>query len=135
MSMPIGEIKGLPQGLDGKLKEVGVHNADELLARCATPKARKEFATSLALDPKVLLEIANRADLSRLTGVAGVFSDLLENAGVDTVKELAGRVPENLHAKLAEVNAAQKISARTPTVDQVTAWIEEAKKLPKVLEY
>lgn len=135
MSMPIKEIKGLPEGLAGKLKEIGVHDADELLAKVATPKDRKEFAAQMVIDPKAVLEIANRADLSRITGVAGVFSDLLENAGVDTVKELAGRVPDNLHAKLAEVNAAKKISSRTPTVEQVAAWVEEAKKLPKVLEY
>ncbi len=133
--MPIKEIKGLPEGLEGRLKEIGVHNADELLAKVATPKDRREFAAQMVTDPKVVLEIANRADLSRITGVAGAFSDLLENAGVDTVKELAGRVPENLHAKLVEVNEAKKISTRTPTVDQIAAWIEEAKKLPKMLEY
>lgn len=133
--MPIKEIKGLPQGLEGRLKEIGVHNAEELLAKLATPTDRKKFAAQMVIDPKVVLELANRADLSRITGVAGVFSDLLENAGVDTVKELAGRVPENLQAKLVEVNAAKKISTRTPTVDQVAAWVEEAKKLPKVLEY
>jgi hypothetical protein len=32
----------------------------------------------------------------RINGVAGQFSELLEAAGVDTVKELKHRVPANL---------------------------------------
>jgi hypothetical protein len=63
------------------------------------------------------------------------FSDLLENAGVDTVKELAGRVPENLQAKLVEVNEKMKLSQRIPTVEMVTDWVKQAKALLKTLEY
>jgi predicted flap endonuclease-1-like 5' DNA nuclease len=70
-----------------------------------------------------------------IKGVAGAFSDMLENAGVDTVKELAGRVPENLQAKLAEVNEKMKLSQRTPTIDMVADWVKQAKVLPKTLEY
>ena len=47
--------------------------------------------------------MANRADLARVRGVGGVFSDLLEHAGVDTVREFAIRRPDNLYANLVEI--------------------------------
>jgi predicted flap endonuclease-1-like 5' DNA nuclease len=129
------DIKGMTEAVAAKLKELGIDSSDELLAAANTPVERKELAVKLGIDPKLVLELANRSDLIRIKGVAGAFSDLLENAGVDTVKELAGRVPENLQAKLEEVNAKMKISQRTPTVEMVSEWVEQAKQLPKGLEY
>jgi hypothetical protein len=113
---------------------MGITNADKFLEKCRTPKERRDLAASLGMEPKFMTEIVNRADLARIHGVAGAFSDLLENAGVDSVKELAVRVPTNLHDKLVEVNTEKKIAARTPTLEQVQEWIAEAKTLPKILE-
>jgi predicted flap endonuclease-1-like 5' DNA nuclease len=81
------------------------------------------------------LELANRADLARVKGVSGVYSDLLESAGVDTVKELATRRPDNLHAKLLEINEKEKLTERVPTAAAVESWIGQAKELPKILKY
>ena len=100
-----------------------------------TPAARKELAKKLGVETSAVLELANRADLARIKGIGGVFGDLLESAGVDTVKELAKRDPANLTAKLAEVNAKQKLAGRLPTVAQVKDWVDQAKALPKLLEY
>ena len=44
------------------------------------------------------------ADLFRIKGVGEEYSDLLEEAGVDTVAELATRNADNLHAKILEIN-------------------------------
>lgn len=129
------DIKGMTEGVAAKLKEQKIDNSDELLEATKNPQARKELAGKLGIDPKLVLELANRSDLIRIKGVAGAFSDLLENAGVDTVKELAGRVPANLQAKLAETNEKTKLSNRTPTVEMVTDWVAQAKALPKILEY
>jgi len=129
------DIRGMTEGVAAKLKEQGIGDSDELLASAKTAAGRKELAGKLGIDPKMVLELANRSDLIRIKGVAGAFSDLRENAGVDTVKELAGRVPENLQAKLEEVNGKMKLSQRTPTVEMAKDWVEQAKKLPKMLEY
>ena len=83
----------------------------------------------------IILELANRADLARVQGIGGVFSDLLEHADVDTVKELATRRPENLYAKLVEINTQQKLAGRAPTRNAVDNWVAQAKELPTVLEY
>lgn len=135
MADPIGSIKGVAADLAAKFKGVDISNSDDLLDRCATPAARRELAAKLGIDAKLLMEFANRADLARIKGIAGVYSDLLENAGVDTVKELAHRVPANLHAKLAEINASMKLTKRLPTEGMVAKWVEQAKALPPKLQY
>lgn len=129
------DIRGMTETVATKLKELGIGDSDELLAAAKTSGERKALAGKLGIDPKMVLELANRSDLIRIKGVAGAFSDLLENAGVDTVKELAGRVPENLQVKLEEINSKMKLSQRTPTVEMVQDWVDQAKKLPKTLEY
>jgi len=131
----VKEVKGVTEELQPKLKEQGINDSDQLLKKAKTPAGRRELAGKLGVDPKVVLELANRADLVRIKGVAGAYSNLLENAGVDTVKELSGRVPENLQAKLAQVNEEMKLANRTPTVEMVKDWVSQAKALPKMLEY
>ena len=131
----VKEVKGVTEELQPKLKEQGINDSDQLLEKAKTPAGRRELAGKLGVDPKVVLELANRADLVRIKGVAGAYSNLLENAGVDTVKELSGRVPENLQAKLAQVNEEMKLANRTPTVEMVKDWVSQAKALPKMLEY
>lgn len=131
----VNEVKGVTKELEPKLKEQGIKDSDQLLEKAKTPAGRRELAGKLGVDPKVILELANRADLVRIKGVAGAYSNLLENAGVDTVKELSGRVPENLQVKLAQVNEEMKLANRTPTVEMVKDWVSQSKALPKMLEY
>jgi predicted flap endonuclease-1-like 5' DNA nuclease len=135
MTIPIKELKGIPAGLEAKLKEQGIANSDQLLDAARTPKSRREVADLGGVDVAVILELANRADLARISGVAGVYADLLENAGVDTIKELARRAPENLLAKLIEINDEKKLTSRPPNLEAVADWIAQAKKLPALLEY
>ncbi len=135
MALSLGDLKGITKDLAGKLKQHGLTDSDKLLEAAKTAAGRKELAAKAGVDPKVILELANRADLARIQGIGHVFSDLLEEAGVDTVKELAKRVPANLLAKIVEVNDQKKLSGRLPTEAQVKDWVEQAKKLPKTLEY
>ena len=135
MAISIDKLRGMSAELAAKLKARGIVYSDQLLEAARTPAGRKDLAEQLGVESRVILELANRADLSRVSGIAGVFSDLLEHAGVDTVKELATRRPDNLHAKLAEINAAKKLAGRTPALSMVTDWVAQAKELPKLLEY
>jgi hypothetical protein len=67
--------------------------------------------------------------------VGSEYSDLLEEAGVDTVVELSKRVAKNLYEKMVEVNAAKKLVRKLPVEKQVADWIEQAKKLPRKVSY
>lgn len=135
MEISMSGLKGITSDLAAKLKAQGLGDGGKFLEAAKTPAGRKEIAAKVGVDLKVILELANRADLARIDGIGRVFSDLLEEAGVDTVKELAQRAPENLRAKLVEVNEKMKLSGRLPTEAQVKNWVEQAKKLPKMLQY
>jgi predicted flap endonuclease-1-like 5' DNA nuclease len=135
MAISIGILRGMSAEVAAELKEQGIYDSDQLLAAARTPAGRKALAEQAGVESQVILELANRADLARVRGIAGVFSDLLEQAGVDTVKELATRNPDNLFARLVEINAEKKLAGRTPHQDLVKDWIAQAKELPKLLEY
>jgi len=81
------------------------------------------------------LPVGRHVDLFRINGVAEEYADLLEEAGVDTVPELAQRNPANLYQKLVEVNEAKQLVRRLPTESQVAGWVAQAKELPRVINY
>lgn len=135
MSLPIQELRGITSPVVDALKAQGVANAEALLEAAKTASLRKQLAASVGVETSVILDLANRADLNRISGIGGVYSDLLEEAGVDTVKELAHRNPENLAAKINEINQVRNLTQRPPTVDQISDFINQAKSLPAGLEY
>jgi predicted flap endonuclease-1-like 5' DNA nuclease len=135
MAIPIKQLKGMDNELAGKLKVKDIRDSDKLLEHTASAKQRRALAKELEIDEARLLAIVNRADLARLKGVAGIYSDLLEQAGVDTIKELATRDPEKLHARIVQVNDEKKLAGRLPTLLDVNEWIEAAQTMPKVLTY
>lgn len=128
-------IEGVGEAYAEKLKAAGVTTTQSLLEMGSTPKGRKDMAEASGLSPKLILEWVNRVDLFRIKGVGEEYSDLLEFSGVDTVPELAQRNPENLYAKMLEVNAERKLVRRPPTLAQVVNWVEQAKELPRVVNY
>lgn len=133
MDYKIVDIEGVGNAYAEKLTAVGIKKVSELLDRCAAPKGRKELAEATGISDKLILRWTNHADLFRIKGVGPQFAELLEVAGVDTVKEFRHRVAEKLQPKLAEVNEARHICGRTPSVKEVEKMIELAKGLdPKV---
>jgi predicted flap endonuclease-1-like 5' DNA nuclease len=131
----IAQIEGIGPKYAELLKANGITSVEKLLTAGATTKGRKEIAEKTSISETLILEWVNRADLFRIKGIGEEFSDLLEAAGVDTVKELAQRKPENLLAKLAEVNKAKSLVRRMPYLTSVTDWIKQAKALPRIVEY
>ncbi len=128
-------VEGIGGTYAAKLVEAGVLTAEALLKMGATPKGRKELAEKSGIAEKLILEWVNHVDLFRIKGVGEEYSDLLEEAGVDTVVELAQRKPENLLAKMVEVNAAKKLVRQLPVLAQVVSWVEQAKKLERMIQY
>ncbi len=129
------KIEGIGKVYTEKLAAAGIKTTEKLLEDGCKAKAREELAAKTGVPAKSILEWVNRADLMRIKGVGEEYSDLLEVAGVDTVVELSNRKPENLHAKLVETNKEKKIVRQLPGAKQVQAWVQEAKKLPRKVEY
>ncbi len=133
--MNIVDVEGIGPVYGEKLEAVGVKTTDDLLERGATQKGREELEAATDIGRVLILKWVNRVDLYRIDGVGSEYSDLLEVAGVDTVPELAYRNAENLTQTMAEANAARNLVRHLPTLETVAAWIEQAKKLPRVVEY
>lgn len=135
MSYPIADIEGVGPTYAEKLKAAGIKTTDALLERAKDPKGRKTVAAETGIDESRILKWANMCDLMRIKGVGEEYSELLEAAGVDTVKELRNRKPANLHAKMVEVNEAKKLVRALPSEKQVEGWVEQAKSLDPMMTY
>jgi predicted flap endonuclease-1-like 5' DNA nuclease len=135
MTYRIEQIEGIGPGHASKLAKSGITSTKHLLEQCASAKGRKSVAAACGVDEKQLLKWANMADLMRIAGVGEEYSELLEAAGVDTVKELKHRKAETLTSKMIEVNASRKLVRQPPSAKQVAKWIEQAKSLPAVISH
>lgn len=128
-------IEDVTEAYASKLRAAGIDSPLELLRRGATPSGRKEIAKATGLDEAMILTWVNQCDLYRIKGVGREYADLLEEAGVDTVVELAQRNAANLTAKLVEVNTAKSLVQKLPTEKSVGNWVEQAKELPRAVFY
>jgi predicted flap endonuclease-1-like 5' DNA nuclease len=131
----IDKIEGVGPAYAKKLATAGIHKTSQLLTQCASAKGRKAVAGQTGLDEKQLLKWANMADLMRISGVGEEYSELLEAAGVDTVKELRNRRPDSLTGKMVEVNQAKRLTRQVPGLKQVTRWVDQAKSLTPVISH
>jgi predicted flap endonuclease-1-like 5' DNA nuclease len=129
------DIEGIGSYQAGKFASLGIPTEEQLLAAAATPAGRADLAAKVQATMEQILNWANRADLARVDGIGDQFADLLEEAGVDTVPELAQRNPEHLYAKLVELNEDRIIVDRLPGAADVSRWVAEAKSLPRALHY
>ncbi len=131
----ITAIEGIGPVYAEKLGEVGVYTTADLLDVGGSRRGREQLVESTGISATLLLGWVNRADLMRVPGVGEEYSDLLEAAGVDTVKELRNRNPENLHTAMSEKNAERKLVRRLPSQAEVTAWIMAAKEMEPRVTY
>lgn len=135
MSYKIIDIEGIGDVYAEKMTAAGINTVEQLLEKCAAPAGRKALAEETGITEKLILKWTNHADLFRINGIGPQFAELLEAAGVDTVKELRHRVPANLAAKLEEVNAEKKLVRRVPSEIEVAKMVDQAKELPPMMTY
>jgi predicted flap endonuclease-1-like 5' DNA nuclease len=129
------DVEGIGVVYARKLRQAGIATSENLLEKGATPAGRERIAKDTGISSVRILRWVNHVDLFRIKGIESQFAELLEAAGVDTVPELSQRNPANLLAALAEVNQKKHLVRRLPSQDQVAGWIEQAKKLPRVVTY
>jgi len=135
MSYKIQEIEGIGPTYGEKLSAANIMTTNDLLDLCCDKNGRKTTAEKTGLSESQLLKWANMADLMRVSGIGGEFAELLEAAGVDTVKELRNRNAENLAAKMAEINETKKLTRAVPSEKTVTGWIEQAKTMDPMISH
>jgi predicted flap endonuclease-1-like 5' DNA nuclease len=133
--MHITKIEGIGPVNAARLQEQGITSTEALLEAAASKPGRKQLSQASGLSDNLILEWVNRADLMRVRGVGEEYSDLLEAAGVDTVKELRRRNAENLHETLVRVNDEKRLCRRVPSLSEVERWLADAKELEAVVTY
>jgi predicted flap endonuclease-1-like 5' DNA nuclease len=129
------DVEGIGPKYSEMLHKAGITSTDSLLAKGATPTGRQEISKASGISHELILKWVNFVDLYRIKGVGSEYSELLERAGVDTVVELSKRIPEHLVEKMTQVNATDKLVRQLPRLAQVKDWVEQAKKLPRVINY
>jgi predicted flap endonuclease-1-like 5' DNA nuclease len=131
MSYPVIDIEGIGETYAAKLEQHGIKRTEDLLQKAGTKAGREILATATKIPESLILTWVNHADLFRINGVAGQTAELLEAAGVDTVKELATRNAANLHTRLSEVNQQFGLSGKVPSTEMLEGMIQEAKSMDK----
>jgi predicted flap endonuclease-1-like 5' DNA nuclease len=129
------DVEGIGEVYAQKLIEAGIATTESLLKEGATRGGRENIGKTTGIGHALILRWVNHVDLFRLKGVQKQYAELLEAAGVDSVPELAQRDPTHLHPKMVEVNEKKKLVRKLPTAAQVTDWVAQAKKLPRVVTY
>ncbi len=135
MAKKIEDIEGIGPAHGAKLRKAGINSPGKLLTVGATAKGRKDLAAETGLSSKIILRCVNMADLFRIKGVASQYAELLEAAGVDTVKELRTRNVGNLVEKMRATNMQKRVCRVCPSEKSVKAWVAQAKTLAPVVSY
>lgn len=135
MAKSIERIEGIGPQTGVALRNAGVRTVESLLEMAADKRSRTALAEKTGISEVRILKCVNMADLFRINGVASQYAELLESAGVDTVKELRNRNPENLAAAMADVNKAKNLVRRAPSTAVVNDWVAQAKKLPPKISH
>ena len=131
----IDAIEGMRHAEATKLRKSRVRTTEALLKTASTRTGRKQLSAKTGIPEKEILQWVNRADLMRVKGIGSEYADLLEVAGVDTIRELRRRNPSNLLETLIVLNTRKRLVRRLPTEGMVSAWIEEAKAVDPVVAY
>ncbi|WP_422007359.1 DUF4332 domain-containing protein [Pyruvatibacter mobilis] len=135
MSYPVEDIEGVGPAYAEALAKVGIKTTEDLLAIGAARNGRGDIAAQSGLSEKLILKWVNHADLMRISGVGGEFAELLEAAGVDTVKELQHRNAENLAETMKSTNEEKNLTRVVPSADTVAKWIEQAKGMEPAVSH
>ena len=118
-----------------KLKTISIFTTKDLFEAGKTKKGRQEISKKTGIAEELILQWVNLSDLMRIRGLNQEYAILLEESGVDTVVELSRRNPDNLYTKVKEVNTEKKLVTMPPTLNAIKNWIEQAKQLPRRVEY
>lgn len=135
MSYPLTEIDGIDEEVARVFRKVGVRTTAKLLEAARDPKGRKALAGKTGFSERMLLSWANKADRMRIKGIGEEYAQLLQAAGVETVRELKHRNAQRLYKAMADANQKRSLVRLMPSERVVARWIEHAKKLPLKISY
>lgn len=128
----IDNIEGIGPKYAKKLINSNIGTIDRLLHVAAHKRGREDLAEQTQVPEKLILKWVNRADLIRIKGIGEKYSNLLEEAGVDTVSELRQKHDKNLYKSLVEINREKILVRRIPSQRDVESWVKQAMNLQAI---
>ena len=135
MPSSISELVGLGPSFAIKMKSAGIRTTEKLLETAKSVKGRQMLAEKTEIDQAQLLRVANLIDRMRIKGVGQEYAELLEAAGVVTIKELRYRNPARLAEAMVEANTKRKLVRVLPSEHTIERWIDHARKLTVKISY
>lgn len=130
----IEDVLGIGEVYGKKLRDAGITTTSKLHEATKTRYQRQKLASQTGIPYKLILNWAQKVELMTIKGIGPRQSNLLASIGITSAKELARRVPANLHERLAIANTfTPKFVDKTPSLATVTKWIEAAKALPSTI--
>jgi nucleotidyltransferase/DNA polymerase involved in DNA repair len=133
--LPISKLRGVPFQVRVALKVRRITTCSQLLTAAALVEDREALARATRIAPEILTDLVRRADMARVNGVGAVFGLMLEELGIHDVAKLAAQDPEALHEQLRQYNRSERLARRSPTPEEVADWVEQARRLPKLVTY
>ena len=125
---PIIEIEGIGKKYGKTMESAGFLDVESLIG--LDRDAIKTLAEKTKISEKLLDKWAEHADLMRINGVGPEYAEVLNEIGVDSVKELAQRNPSNTLDRIAKLDKEKPdVFRKPPTLHMIEDWIEEAKKI------
>jgi hypothetical protein len=112
-----------------------IKDTEQMLTAGHTLGLRTMLAQETGIPENVILELVQLSDLARLPGVKGIRARLYHEAGVDSVEKMASWKPEALRKMITEYVERTGFDGIPPLPKEVMSTIENARKLPKVVEY
>jgi predicted flap endonuclease-1-like 5' DNA nuclease len=134
-ALPISKLRGVPFQARVALKVRRITTCDQLLAAAAVAGDREALARATKIAPEILTDLVQRADLARVNGIGAVFGLMLEELGIRDVQALADQDAETLHERLRGHNRRERLARRSPTPEEVSDWVGQARRLPTLLTY
>ena len=131
----IDQIEGIGPTYAASLKAAGIETVEALLEAGSRKANRKTLSDQTGISGTLILKWVNMADLFRVKGIGSQYAELLECAGVDTVKELAQRNPTNLQSSMESANEEKHVVRQVPALKIVESWVTDAKGLPPKISY
>lgn len=131
----VSDIYGMTIGQTQKLNSLGIKTVKDYLDKARTASGRSSLNKSTGISARLILRWSNEADLMRVPYMTPALATLVEGAKVDTVKELRHRLAPKLLMDIKSVNNIRRCLDTLPTLDELKAMINAAKKLTPMLTY
>ena len=131
---PLKGIKGIGPSYMAKLRATGIESVEDLREAGTTPAKRAALSKQVDRNESIILRWVQIADLMRIKGVDTKQSTLLWEAGIKAPADLPAQQPNHLLLLLRRINEESRIVKKLPSSQQLASWIEQAKKLPVLIE-